>query len=630
MCGIAGFWKNSEARESEAEATIRAMTAAIAQRGPDAEGAWFDLPQGVALGHRRLSIRDLSATGNQPMISSDGRYALVFNGEIYNVDDLKILLEKQGPLSLRGSSDTEVFLEAIVRLGLREALFQSTGMFAIGLWDRREASLTLARDRFGEKPLYVAEIGADVVFGSELKALKPYPGMPRQPSGEAIALYLRYGYVPPPLTIIEGIGKCAPGQSITFRRKNGQLQKEMWRFWKPETELFGKTRENAWYTSLEDAADRAEDILGRAVRRQLVSDVPLGAFLSGGIDSSLIVALMKKAGGKAPKTFTIGFDDPRFNEAPFARKVADHLGTEHTEAYINNRQLFDIIPKLPFIYDEPVGDSSCIPAVLVSTIARQQVTVALSGDGGDELFAGYNHYRWGSWVDLIARLVPSALRGAAKKGLVGGGLALRQRRLVRLGETLGAQPTVDPLLLLNANIPDLSGLMPGGGSERPLFAEPNMSLPVSERAMLNDIQGHLPGDILAKIDRASMHIGLETRAPFLDPDVAAFAFSLPLNYRMNGKGGKIVLKKLLSRFLPPDLFDRPKAGFGMPLQNWFLNDLRGMTEKYLLHYPVRYETWLNRDGITRLWREHQSGTVDRQRELWTLLTLLLWLEAEGI
>ncbi len=629
MCGIAGFWKKTEARESEANATVRAMTSAIVRRGPDAEGAWFDLPRGVALGHRRLSIRDLSAAGGQPMISSDGRFAIVFNGEIYNVGELRILLEKQGPLTLRGSSDTEVLLEAIARLGVREALARATGMFALAVWDMRDQELTLARDRFGEKPLYFAEVGGDIVFGSELKALKPYPGISRQPSAEAIALYLRYGYVPPPLAIWEGVGKLAPGQGVTYSRANGQLQKEIWRYWKPETELFGPARDNARFESLDDAADEVEEVLGQAVRRQLVSDVPLGAFLSGGIDSSLIVALMKKYGRNTPKTFTIGFDDSRFNEAPFARKVADYLGTEHTEEYIGNRQLFDIIPNLPFIYDEPVGDNSCIPTVLVSSVARRHVTVALSGDGGDELFAGYNHYRWGGRVDLAARLVPKGLRGAAKSALVRGGLAFGQRRMIRLGETLGAQPAVGPVLLLNANIPDLSGLTRAEG-ERNLFAGTREDLTVPERAMLNDIQGHLPGDILAKVDRASMHVSLETRAPFLDPAVAVLAFSLPLKYRMDSRSGKIVLKKLLSRFLPLELFDRPKAGFGMPLQNWLLTELKPLAEKYLANIPARYEAWLNRDGVERLWREHQSGAVDRQRELWTLLTLLMWLEAEGV
>jgi len=630
MCGITGFWRIPKGQDDGANELIRTMASTLAHRGPDAEGVWVDSVQGLALGHRRLAIRDLSVAGDQPMFSSDGRYVIVFNGEIYNAEELQNGLERLGPLPLRGTSDTEVFLEAIVRLGLRETLRQSVGMFALALWDRCELELTLVRDRFGEKPLYFAEIGKEIAFGSELKALKPYPQISSQPNAESIRLYLRYGYVPPPLTIIDGIQKLGPGEGLSLRRDRGRLEKSLWRYWCPEEDLYYEGRNTKQYSSLSQAADDAEAFLERAVRRQLVSDVPLGAFLSGGIDSSLIVALMLKVGDSRPKTFTIGFDDSRFDEAPYARAIAQHLGTDHVEEYVGNRQLFDIIPQLPYIYDEPIGDSSCIPTVLVSGIAKKHVKVVLSGDGGDELFAGYNHYRWGPWVSEAIRSIPTCMRGAAKRGLIKSGQTLRKRRLVRLGESIGALPSTDPLMLLNANIPDLSDLVSYGGQEKQWYAEPRVALSLAERIMKFDIQGHLPGDILVKVDRASMHFGLECRAPFLDHGVAEFACSLPSKHRGNYAEGKLVLKEVLSRLIPRELFLRPKAGFGLPLGVWLRADLKDMAEKYLIHFPTRYEEWLMRTGVVKLWHEHQTGTVDRQRELWTLISLMMWMEAEDL
>lgn len=629
MCGIAGFWRDREA-DGDHEALIDAMTLALAHRGPDAKGRWLDPSQGLALGHRRLSIRDLSASGDQPMLSSDGRYVIAFNGEVYNAGDLEAGLGSFGPLHLRGTSDTEVLLETVARVGLVEALKRSVGMFALALWDRRERTLTLARDRYGEKPLYYAEVGNDVAFGSELKALRPFPALPREPSAESIELFLRYGFVPPPLSIIEGILKLAPGQAVTFRRINGRLTKDAQFFWRPDDDLYGQLRNHGRYASLEGAADAAEAVLERAVRRQLVSDVPLGAFLSGGIDSSLVVALMGRVSGAPPKTFTIGFNDQRFDEAPYARRVARYLGTDHVEEYVSNRQIFDIIPQLPQIYDEPIADSSSIPSVLISRIARAHVTVVLSGDGGDELFAGYNHYRWGRWVASVCRAVPPSLRRFVGAGVARAGLTVRNRRLVRLGESIGALPATDPLMLLNANIPDLSRLLTDVSREREWYAQPGCDLSPVERMMAFDGQGHLSGDILAKVDRASMYVGLECRVPLLDHTVAQYAWSLPMEYRGNNTQGKRVLREVLARLIPRELFERPKSGFGFPLRSWLMADLKSMAEKYLLRFPARYEVWLRREGVARLWLEHQSGVIDRQRELWTLMSLLMWMEAENL
>lgn len=630
MCGITGFWRVPKGHDNGAVELLQNMSARLAHRGPDAEGAWFDHAQGLALGHRRLAIRDLSAAGNQPMISSDGRYVIVFNGEIYNTDEILTRLEHLKPLYLRSTSDTEVFIEAVVRLGLHETLRQSIGMFALGLWDRHELTLTLVRDRFGEKPLYFAEIGQQIAFGSELKALKPYPGMPTQPGIESIGLYLRYGYVPPPLTIIDGIQKLAPGQGVSFRRDGGRVCSSLWWYWRPGEVQYGAGRNIVRCSSLGQAADRTEALLEQAVRRQMASDVPLGAFLSGGIDSSLIVALMKKVGGSLPKTFTIGFDDSSYDEAPYARRVAHHLGTDHVEEYVGKRHLFEIIPQLPYIYDEPIGDTSCIPTILVSGIAKAHVKVALSGDGGDELFAGYNHYRWGPWINRVLRALPECTHGLVKRSLVSCGRATHLRRLVRLGDLIDARPANDPLMLLNARIPDLSGILPPAYVEKTWYEEPVGPLSDAERMMAFDVQGHLPGDILVKVDRASMHFGLECRAPFLDYDVAEFACSLPMRFRANHIEGKLVLREVLSRLIPRELFTRPKAGFGLPLGAWLLSDLRALAEKYLLHFPDRYEAWFQREGITRLWNEHQSGSIDRHRELWTIISLLMWLEAERL
>jgi asparagine synthase (glutamine-hydrolysing) len=630
MCGITGFWRPPGSRGDDADELIRVMTCAIAHRGPDADGIWLDQTQGIALGHRRLAIRDLSAAGNQPMVSANGRHVLVFNGEIYNSEEMRVGLERLGPLAWRGSSDTEVFIESVGRIGLGETLRQAVGMFALALWDREELKLTLVRDRFGEKPLYFSELGDAVVFGSELKALSRFPGMPSEPGAESISLYLRYGYVPAPLTIIDGVHKLEPGQVISFCRKARRVEGNRWKYWRPEEDLQGEQCGALPFFSLRAAADGAAAVLESAVRRQLVADVPVGAFLSGGIDSSLIVGLMARVSGRRPKTFTIGFEDARFDEAPNARAVARHLDTDHFEEYVGNRQLFEIIPQLPYIYDEPIGDSSCIPTALISVIARSHVKVVLSGDGGDELFAGYNHYRWGPWVDRAARSVPGFLRSSVKSYLVSSGRLLRQRRLVRLGESVGALPAVNPLLLLNANIPDLDGLVPKILPERAWYVAPKVTLPPAQRIMAFDLHGHLPGDILMKVDRASMHVGLECRAPFLDHEVAAFACGLPMQYLGNRYEGKLVLKELLSRMLPRQLFDRPKAGFGLPLGTWMLTDLKSVVERYLLHFPSRYEVWLRREGVRRLFEEHQTGVVDRQRELWTIFTLLMWLEARGL
>lgn len=628
MCGITGFWDQGSDHVG-AERVLGQMTAALAHRGPDASGLWRDAAHGVGLGHRRLSIRDLSAAGAQPMVSADGRFVIIFNGEIYNADEMKRALEQAGQgTGWRGTSDTEVLLQGCVAWGIDETLFRCRGMFALAIWDHREGELLLARDRFGEKPLFYGTAGNTLIFGSELKALRCHPANSRTIDPEAIGLYLRYGYVPAPRSIFQGVAKLLPGEVRAFSRAGGQLVAKSRFFWRPEVDLYGAEAGRAGLHSVEVAADALQPIMTRAVERQLVSDVPLGAFLSGGIDSSLLVALMQRAGAGPTRTFTIGFEDKAYDEAPFARAVAKHLGTEHHEQYIGRDQVFACIPGLPEIYDEPLGDSSQIPTTLVAAMARRHVTVCLSGDGGDELFGGYNHYRWGPAVVRARESVPDRLAPAIGAALACAGRALRRPRWLRLGELISARPAAPAARLLNAAIMDVDRVLSPSraGPESWPLPLPAAHLGLAECLMAFDLHGYLPDDILVKVDRAAMSVALETRAPFLDVEVARFAWGLPAALRAGAGRGKPVLRSLLGRFVPQALFERPKQGFGLPIDRWLRSELKPLGEKYLLDTAARYDCWLNPEEIRQLWCQHQSGRVNRQRELWTLIALLMWLE----
>ena len=608
---------------------LHTMNDTLRHRGPDADGIWICAQNGIALGHRRLSIRDLSATGAQPMISSNERFVIVFNGEIYNAGELRAEIDKLGAAGgWRGTSDTEVLLEVIATLGIDAALRRCVGMFAFALWDRTKQELSIARDRFGEKPLFYAVTPRAVIFGSELKALRCHPDTKREIDSGSLQLYLRYGYVPAPRSIFRGVAKLLPGDLRIFRRENGHFLENSRPFWRHELNLYGQNCCRANYTSLGAAADELLPVLENAVKQQLIADVPLGAFLSGGIDSSLIVALMQSVGSRQAKTFTIGFDDPAYDEAPFARAMARYLGTDHYEEYVGQREIFDVLPRLPEIYDEPIGDSSQIPTILVAQAARHHVTVCLSGDGGDELFGGYNHYRWGPAVLRAAACIPELLAPTVGGLIAGSGYQLSNQRLNRLGEVLRARPAVETMKLLNAAIPDVRRLISStlGGEERWSLPRTGARLGHAERLMAFDLHGYLPDDILVKVDRAAMSVSLETRAPFLDHAVASFAWSLPIALRTSSASGKLVLRELLARFVPRNLFERPKRGFGLPLHRWLREELKTLAQKYLIHVTPRYDNWLNPGEITRLWDEHQSGKFNRQRELWTLMMLLMWLE----
>lgn len=630
MCGIAGFWEKARTADLEAsERTLATMTDSLSHRGPDARGIWLCPQHGIGLGHRRLAIRDLSPAGAQPMVSSNGRFVITFNGEIYNSDELRNDLEKANLVSnWNGTSDTEILLEAVSNWGAFEALSRSIGMFALAIWDRTAGELVLARDRFGEKPLFYSADAGIVIFASELKAMRQHPANSRAVNSHSIEAYLRYGFIPASQSIFCGVSKILPGEIRVFRRVGALVNEESRPFWSHEKELYGEHRRPAVFESPGAAADALLPILRESVRRELISDVPLGAFLSGGVDSSLIVSLMQRLGTKPSKTFTIGFDDRSYDEAPFARAVARHLGTDHMEQYIGNREIFEILPQLPRIYDEPLGDSSQIPTLLLAQIARREVTVCLSGDGGDELFGGYNHYRWGPAVMRLRALIPGALAPAVGSALSWTGTQFSRHGLLRLGELLKARPKADASRLLNAAIADVQCVLSKAGNSEVNWGLPALSKKLldAEKLMAFDLHGYLPDDILVKVDRAAMRAGLETRVPFLDPAIARFAWSLPLRLRIAPRSGKPVLKEILSRFVPRALFDRPKSGFGLPLDRWFRSELKPMAEKYLLGCAPRYDCWLDPVGICRLWKQHQSGKVNRQRELWVVMALIMWLE----
>ncbi|MBV8908747.1 MAG: asparagine synthase (glutamine-hydrolyzing), partial [Sphingomonas sp.] len=587
--------------------TVTRMTRALAHRGPDDDGIWVDREAGLALGHRRLSIIDLSPAGHQPMLSVSGRYVLTYNGEIYNYEDLRRELAQAGHCpEWRGHSDTEVMLAGFDFWGIKATLERAIGMFGIAVWDRQERALTLARDRLGEKPLYYGRQrpGGPFLFGSELKALLQHPEFDAEVDREALSLLLRYLAVPEPLSIYRGIAKLLPGTMLTVREGCEPVTDTYW----SGAEIAQAGIANPIELTAEAAADELEAVLDRAVGRQMVSDVPLGAFLSGGVDSSTVVAIMQKLSPRPVKTFTVGFAEEGYNEAPHAKAVARHLGTDHTELYVSPAQAMEVIPKLPTMYDEPFADSSQIPTHLISALARQHVTVALSGDGGDELFGGYERYRLtaGLW-EKIAR-VPKSMRAAASTALTAvpapawnrlGGWLPASVRMQRLGEKLhkgasmltssSADELYDQMLSLWR---DPTALVVGAPPSvaQPLPVSPGLDgIAGAERMMAQDMLGYLSNDILAKVDRAAMAVSLETRVPLLDPEVVEFAWRLPLDLKLRRGTTKWLLRQVLYRHVPRALIERPKMGFGVPLDAWLCGPLRDWAEALLDERRLREE-----------------------------------------
>jgi asparagine synthase (glutamine-hydrolysing) len=645
MCGIVGFLDPSGSRDADLPGLLTKMSDCLSHRGPDDAGIWIDERLGLGLGHRRLSILDLSPSGHQPMSSHSGRFVLSFNGEIYNYLDIRRELESvASPIRWRGHSDTEVMLEAVERWGVRGSLERMTGMFALALWDRAESTLHIARDRLGEKPLYYGWLDRAFVFASELKALHTHPRWKGEIDRGALSLFLRHTFVPAPYSIYKGIHKLTPGTVLSVRPDGSSTEVAYW----SARDVAERGDADPFVGTEIEAADMLESLLSRAVGRQMVADVPLGAFLSGGVDSSTVVALMQAQSERPVKTFTIGFREAGHNEAEHAKAVARHLGTEHTELYVTPAEAMNVIPRLPTLYDEPFSDASQIPTFLVAQLARRKVTVSLSGDGGDELFGGYYRYFVGrrlwhnlGWMPAALRRLAAAGLVAIPPGLVAGLMAVssNKARIANLGERLhklgallaAASPEeMDRGLISQWNDP--AEVVLAGAEPITAATDPRQWAKLSDftqRMMFLDLVTWLPDDILVKVDRAAMGVSLETRVPMLDHAVVEFAWRLPLSYKIRGGEGKWLLRQVLFRHVPRELIDRPKSGFDVPIGSWIGGPLRDWAESLLNEDRLRREGYFNPAIIRDRWSQHLAGRRDWQQALWGVLMFQSWLESQG-
>jgi asparagine synthase (glutamine-hydrolysing) len=652
MCGFAGFFSQG-GLSGDAAGINQKMGAAIVHRGPDDGGFWMDSAAGIAFSHRRLAILDLSAAGHQPMVSRSERYVIIFNGEIYNHLKIRRALEESGHGgNWIGHSDTETLLAAIESWGLEKTLQQAIGMFALALWDRQARTLSLARDRMGEKPLYYGwqDKGGTrtFLFGSELKALKAHPAFHGEINREALALQMRHNYIPAPHSIYRGIGKLRPGHILVLG---------------PEALAAARTPESQAYWSLDavmeagkrdpfagsdaDAVDTLDQLLRDAIGQQMLADVPLGAFLSGGVDSSAIVSVMQSLSSRPVKTFTIGFTEEGMNEAVFAKEVAAHLKTDHTELYVTPQMAMDVIPKLGHLYDEPFSDSSQIPTYLVSALAKQHVTVSLSGDAGDELFCGYSRYKAAAGVWNSLDRMPLALRAGAAGMIralpigawnaIGGPAArLAGRDLGNVGDRahkfaglLSERDRAQVYRRLISHWDEPARLVLGAHEPENYFSAPNNragALGYYDEMMLADMHTYLPDDILAKVDRAAMGVSLETRVPFLDHRVVELAAHIPLHMKMREGQGKWILRQVLYKYVPKALIERPKMGFGVPIDSWLRGPLRDWAEALLDERRLKNEGFFDAALVRRKWEEHLSGKRNWQYHLWDVLMFQEWLD----
>jgi asparagine synthase (glutamine-hydrolysing) len=683
VCGIAGILDlTSSLRGEQLADAVARMTGALRHRGPDDEGLWSDPAAGIALGHRRLSVLDLSQAGHQPMLSPGGRYVVSYNGELYNFARLRDALEGAG-VRFASRSDTEVLLAGIEVWGLGEMLQRCNGMFAFALWDRRERTLTLVRDRLGEKPLYYGRVGAQVVFASELGALRRHPRLCERVDRAALASFLRYGYVPAPHSILQGVAKLGPGELLTVRPgEPDRLQPTP--YWSL-TDVARAGRDTLRASPPRGAPNRTREVqeelgelLGDAVRLRLAADVPLGAFLSGGVDSSALVALMRDHGAGAVRTFTVAFEDPSFDEAAHAARVAAYLETDHTELHVSARDVLEAVPGLPAVCDEPFADPAVIPTLLIARLARRHVTVAFAGDGGDELFGGYPRYRWAELLQRWSgRIPPGALRGLAAAVLrlppgpgnrLGATLGVAPHllagdRLLKLAELLGAPTPAGERRRGRADEANRDGgagrggeagqretarageadlyerlsacwldppVLGAGHGANPAFALAGEALPAADRRgrmTLADSLTYLPDDILTKVDRATMAVGLEARVPLLDHRVVELAWRIdPDSLRADGLG-KRPLREVLYRHVPRELVDRPKRGFAVPLAEWLRGPLRPWAQDLLDPATLAAEGYLDPSAVTRHWREHLSGARNWHRRIWPVLVFQAWLHA---
>ncbi|MGB9115063.1 asparagine synthase (glutamine-hydrolyzing) [Bradyrhizobium sp.] len=644
MCGIAGFIADPAHRTSadQLRSTANAMDLSLQHRGPDDSGVWIDADAGVALVHRRLSIVDLSPAGHQPMHSADGRFVISYNGEVYSHLPIRTEIEATGH-RFRGHSDTEVMLESVARYGIRATVDRLIGMFAIAIWDKRERTLTLIRDRLGIKPIYWAKIGGLFMFGSELKALRQHPGWTPRIKPEAVASFMRHNYIPAPNTIYQDVYKLEPGTILTLAfGREPQLQ----RFWDARQVALDGTRNPL---DADDATliDRLEDILVDAVGKRMMADVPLGAFLSGGIDSSTVVALMKAANAGPVKTYSIGFEQPEFNEAPHAAAIARHLGTDHTELTVTSREALEVVPKLAEMFDEPFADSSQIPTYLVSAMTRKHVTVALSGDGGDELFSGYNRYQLTERSWRMLSLVPELARKAFAAGLTSMsaerwnaifGVLPRNLHRPQPGDKIHKVASVlrlndaDDLYRRLVSHWEPSQVMHGVSETRGLLWDGSVRTDfpdLLDRMQFLDLVTYLPDDILTKVDRASMAVALEARVPLLDHRVVELAWRLPRSVKIRGGVSKWLLRQVLYRHVPKALVERPKMGFGVPLGEWLRGPLREWAENLLSEKRLGENGFFDVAVIRRHWIEHLSRKRNWQYLLWDVLMFEAWRERWG-
>jgi asparagine synthase (glutamine-hydrolysing) len=657
VCGIAGCI-DPFAREEVLGRAIQAMIAPLHHRGPDDEGVWLDQSAGVALGHKRLSILDLSPAGHQPMISPGGRYVVVFNGEIYNHLELRKELDPSrqkavGPdeqrRGWRGHSDTETLLAGFDVWGVEKTVRRTVGMFAFAVWDKASKILTLARDRLGEKPLYYGWQGNAFLFGSELKALRCHSEFRGEVNRDALTLLLRHNYIPAPYSIYSDIHKLLPGTCLQVNPRERNAQPVP--YWSAR-EHAEQGRREQYIGSEERAVTDLEELIKQSLAGQMVADVPLGAFLSGGVDSSTVVALMQQLSRRPVRTFTIGFHEDAYNEAEHARAVARHLGTDHTELYVTPEETLAVIPRLPELYDEPFADSSQIPTFLVSKLARQHVTVSLSGDGGDELFGGYNRYHWATniWRKLgwLPRPLRSALAGLLTtlpptawdtafdrlRCLVPPGLRYSDAglKLHKLAEVLAVRTPEEIYWGLVSHWKHPADLVPGAKEPPTVLTDTQAWADVGDfehRMMYFDTVSYLPDDILVKVDRAAMGVSLETRVPFLDHRLVEFAWRLPLQFKVRGGVTKWLLRQVLYRHVPRNLIERPKMGFGVPIDSWLRDPLKKWAESLLDPARLLREGFFNPTPIQQKWKEHLSGRRNWQYYLWDVLMFQAWLENEN-
>lgn len=645
MCGFAGYITRDDISDKD----LRKAVSTLRHRGPDDEGVWCDLNEHIFLAHARLSILDLSPAGHQPMSSVSGRYMIVFNGEIYNHQELrKELNNVNASISWCGHSDTETLLAGFEAWGVDRMIKKVIGMFAFALWDKQNRTLILGRDRLGEKPLYYGWQGETFLFGSELKALKVHPSFNAEVDRNALALLMRHNCIPAPYSIYKGISKLPPGCLLTVSLS--QHDPRIIPYWSVKQAVYSG-HANPFAGSASEAVSALEDLLMDAVSHQMIADVPLGAFLSGGVDSSTVVALMQAQSTRPVRTFSIGFQDDLYNEAAYAKAVAQHLNTNHTEMYVSSKDALDVIPILPNLYDEPFSDSSQIPTYLLSKITRQQVTVSLSGDAGDELFCGYNRYVRGYRLWRFMTKVPVPLR----RGILKGVTSLSSQNWNALIKTFrdvlpagyGSSNWGDMIhkgagVLSSSTLGEFYlGLVSHWGNPSSLVlgsTEPDTVLMDSacypeglseiERMMVLDQLSYLPDDILCKVDRAAMGVSLETRIPFLDHRVVEFAWSLPLEYKLRNGSSKWVLRQILYKYVPKMLIERPKTGFGVPIDSWLRGPLRDWAESLLDESRLRQEGYFNPEPIRRKWTEHLSSKHNWQYHLWDVLMFQAWKEAQ--